>query len=268
MSEATTEHTDSQVGTTRRPPVLAYYAYCEVLKLLRIPAFALPTFLFPILFFSMFGLPYVDESLGGINAGRYVMASYGTYAVMAVALFSFGASVAAERGLGWNRLLRATPLSPLTYFTAKIFMAVTFGVAVLAAFFAFGVFVGGVSLGAGMWAELTGLLILGMFPFVALGLFLGYVAGPNSAAIIANFIFLPLAFGSGLFLPLEMLPQVVQDIAPYLPSYHAAQLGWTTLGAGDGGSMLSHGLWIAGYTLLFLGMAVISYRRDEGRSFG
>ncbi len=269
MSETTTEQTARTENSTRwRVPALIYYVYCEVLKLLRIPIFAIGTFLFPILFFAMFGLPNVGKQLGGINAGQYVMASYGTYAVMAMALFSFGASIAAERGMRWNMLLRTTPLRPLTYFVAKMMMALVFGVAVLAALFAFGAVVGGISMSIGLWAKLTGLLIFGMIPFVALGLCIGYTAGPNSASVLAQLIFLPLAFASGLFLPLQFLPKVIQNIAPYLPSYHVAWLGWNVLGVRDDKPMMVHVLWIAGYTLVFLIMAVVAYRRDEGKTFG
>ena len=269
MSETTMERTArTETSTRRRVSALAYYVYCEVLKLLRIPMFVIPIFVFPILFFAMFALPYVDQKLGGVNAGQYVMASYGTYAVMSVALFSFGASIAAERGMKWNLLLRATPLSPLTYFLAKISMALILGVAVLAAYFTFGAVIGGVSMGFWTWAELTGLLVFGMTPFVALGLFIGYATGPNSSAAVANLVLFPLAFASGLFLPIQQLPEVIQNIAPYLPSYHAAQLGWSTLGVDDGKPLWVHLLWIAGYTLVFLVIAVIAYHRDEGKTFG
>ena len=37
-----------------------------------------------------------------------------------VAVLSGGARIAAERSVGWNRQLRLTPLTPRTYFRAKI----------------------------------------------------------------------------------------------------------------------------------------------------
>ena len=267
MAETTLEGRKLSVGV-RRPPTLAHQAYLGIVKLLRIPMFSIPTFLFPILFFAMFGLPHVDDTVGNINAGRYTMASYGTYAAMATALFSFGVTIATERGLGWNRLLRTTALSPLYYFASKVLTALVFGFAVLVALFAFGAVVGGIEMPLGMWAGLLGMLVAGMLPFVGLGLLLGYVSGPNSAAAVANLIFLPLAFGSGLFLPLELLPGVVQDIAPYLPSYHVAQLGWQLMGFDEGSSLAVHAVWGAGYTLVFLALALVAYRRDEGKTFG
>ena len=105
-----------------------------------------------------------------------------------------------------------------------------------------------------------------MIPFVALGLFIGYLAGPNSAPAVANLIFLPLAFASGLFLPLDFLPDLVKKIAPYLPAYHSGQLGWGALGAGDGKGLGYHLVWIVGYTAVFL--ALVAYWRDEGKKYG
>jgi ABC-2 type transport system permease protein len=255
--------------TSSRPAsVLVYYIYCEVMKLIRIPAFSVPTLLFPTIFFTFFALPNIGTQLGGIDAGPYMMASYGTYAMMSVALFSFGVSIAAERGLGWNKLLRTMPLNPLVYFMAKTGMALIFGLLTLLPLFALAAFVGGVRLDLLAWFRLIGLLMVGMIPFVALGLWLGYFGGPNSAPAIANLIYLPLSFASGLLMPLEFLPPVVRAIAPFLPSYHVGQLAWTSLGAGDGASLGSHLLWLAGYTVIFLGMALVAYRRDEGKTYG
>jgi ABC-2 type transport system permease protein len=256
-------------ATRSRPgSVLLYLIRCESLKLLRVPMFAIPTFVFPIMFFAMFGLPNLDNTLGGIGAGPYILASYGAYSVMSVALFSFGVAIAAERGLGWNKLLRATPLRPLTTFTSKVAMALIFGAVSLAALFAFGAAVGGVRLPILTWLKLGGLLVIGMVPFVALGLFIGYLAGPNSAAAVANLVFLPLSFASGLFLPLEFLPDIIRRVAPYLPAYHTAELGWGTLGAGDGKGLAVHVHWLAGYTAVFLALALVAYWRDEGKNFG
>lgn len=257
-------------ATGRWSSVLAYQIYCELIRLLRMPAFTIPTFLFPIMFFAFFGLSYAGQEIPGTSTrlGAYLMASYGAYAVMSVALFSFGASIAAERGLGWTRLPRVTPLRSSSLFVAKAVMAVIFGVLVLLALFAFGALAGGVRMPLLTWAKLLALLVGGMLPFVALGLFIGYIAGPTSAAPIANLVFLPLSFASGLFIPLANLPRVARDAAPYLPTYHLGQLGWTLLGAGDGRPLSTHLLWLAGYTILFLALATLAYRRDEGKNYG
>ena len=98
-------------------------------------------------------------------------------------------------------------------------------------------------------------LVLGAIPFCALGLGLGYFAGPNSAPAIVNLIYLPMAFASGLWIPFEMLPPVVKAIAPFLPPYHLGQLALGAIGAGRGAPAWSHVVALAGFTLVGLGLA-------------
>ena len=240
----------------------------EVLQRLRVPGFVITTIIFPTMFFAFFGLPNVRRAVEGVNIGAYMVASYGAYAVMSVALIAFGVSISAERGLGWNKLLRASPMGPLPYFIAKVLMALVLGFCSLALLFAFAAVVGHLREPIAFWASLSGLLVIGMIPFVILGLAIGYLASPTVAAPIANLISLPLSFASGLFVPIRMLPVGVQSVAPFLPSYHVGQLGWTLLGAGDGAGYAAHIAWIAAYAGIFLVVALVAYRRDEGRTFG
>src|SRR4051794_15329612 len=200
---------DATAAGGRPGGVLVYLVRCELVKLLRVPIFVISTLVFPLMFFAFFGLPNINEEISGVKLGAYILASYGAYSVISVALFSFGASIAAERGLGWNKLLRVTPLQPRALFAAKAIMAMIFGLAVLSCLFTFGALVG-VRMPLQHWFGLIGLLLVGMIPFVALGLWIGYIAGPNSAAAVANVIFLPLSFASGLFLPLDFLPGIIQ----------------------------------------------------------
>jgi ABC-2 type transport system permease protein len=251
---------------TRFPLVTLVKA--EVVQRLRVPGFVISTIIFPMMFFAFFWLPNLGQHVGGVDVGAYMMASYGAYAVMSVALISFGVSISAERGLGWNKLLRASPMDPLAYFSAKVLMAMVLGFLALVLLFSFAVVYGHVSLPIVFWMKISGLLLVGMIPFVALGLAIGYFASPTAAAPIANLISLPLSFGSGLFVPLQFLPLPVRHVAPYLPSYHVAELGWTLLGAGDGAGYARHLLWVGGYAVAFMGLAIVAYRRDEGRTFG
>jgi ABC-2 type transport system permease protein len=101
-----------------------------------------------------------------------------------------------------------------------------------------------------------------------MGLAFGYLVGPNSASAVLNLVYLPMAFASGLWIPLSQLPEVVQAIAPFMPPYHLAQLALGILGAADRGSPLLHLAALAAFTVGFLAIAGWGYRRDEGRSYG
>jgi ABC-2 type transport system permease protein len=247
-------------------PMLAAQAKSEFLMLVRVPAFTIPTIVFPIMFFALFGLPNVHEGFGGTTVGKYMLASFGAYAVISVALFSFGVTVAAERARKMTALMRSSPLRPLAYLGGKTIATLAFALVTLIALFAFGAGVGGVRLETGQWLAMFGVLLLGVFPFIALGFSVGYLAGGNSAVAILNLINLPMAFGSGLFLPLPMLPHLVQQIAPYLPAYHYGQLAWNVIAAGSE-STLTAIVWLLGYSVAFLLLALRAYGREQSKEF-
>ncbi len=92
----------------------------EFWKLWRVPAFSIPTILFPVLFFVLFGIPNARQTTNnGISVAQIILASLTAYGLMNIALFSFGVGVANERGQGWMKLVRATPMPAWVYFAAK-----------------------------------------------------------------------------------------------------------------------------------------------------
>jgi len=127
--------------------------------------------------------------------------------------------------------------------------------------------VGGVRQPPGVWLSVALRLLGGSLPFIALGFLIGYRYGSNAAPAVANLVYLPLSFASGLFMPLDQLPGFVRAIAPWLPTYHYAQLAWNALGAPTERMGISV-LWLAGYTAIFLTLALRAYRREEDRKFG
>lgn len=240
----------------------------EFLKLLRLPMYSVATLAFPLMFFVLFGSFYGDLEAQGVQVSRYMVATFGAAGVLSAALFSFGVGVASERGQGWMRLKRVSPMPPIAYFLAKIGMALLFGAMVVVIITVAGMTLQGVRIAPLDWLSLLGILLLGAFPFGALGLALGYLFGPNSAPVVLNLLYMPMAFASGLWMPITILPPVVQNIAPYLPTYHYAQLALGTVGATPLGNATQHALILAAFTAVFLVIAVIAYKRDEGKTYG
>lgn len=267
----TTSTTLSRGRTYQRLRIYALEAKVELLKSWRVPAYSLATLAFPLMFYLIFGVSFGrGEAPPGapVNAATYLLATYGAFGIIGAALFGFGVSVAVERGQGWMRLKRASPMPPEAYFVAKIMMALFFSALVAVALLLVGWTLGGVTLPLANWLSLLGVLLVGVFPFCAMGLAFGYLLGPNSAPVALNLIYLPMAFASGLWLPIFMLPELVQRVAVYLPPYHYAQLALKTIGADEGTAAWVHLLWLAGFTAAFLWLAVISYRRDQGKTYG
>jgi ABC-2 type transport system permease protein len=90
--------------------------------------------------------------------------------------------------------------------------------------------VAGVRLYTSQWLQLAGVLLVGTIPFCLMGLTLGLTLSAKSAPATINLIYLPLAFLGGLWLPIQMLPGALQQLAFMLPSYHLGQLGYAVIG--------------------------------------
>jgi hypothetical protein len=59
----------------------------------------------------------------------------------------------------------------------------------------------------------------------------------------------------------------LQNIAPYLPLYRLTQLAWNAVGAQTGS--INEALWLLLlYGVVFFGLAIFAYRREEQRTFG
>ena len=255
---------------TRRSLLRIYRveAWQEFLKLVRVPIFAVTTIALPLMFYVIFGITFAGEQARGVGITTYMLVTYGAFGVIGAALFGFGVSVAVERGQGWMRLKRVAPMPPLAYFVAKVRDEPGRGHHHRARHVALGALVGGVRLELGQTVAVGLALVAGAVPFSAMGLAFGYLVGPNSAPAVLNLVWLPMAFASGLWVPISQLPDVVQTLAVALPPYHFVQLALGTIGASEGGSPVLHGAALLAFTSLFLAVAAWGFRRDEGRTYG
>ena len=217
----------------------------EFLRVLRTPSFAVPTLLFPPMFYLLFGLIL---NRGSANAAHYLFATYSVFGVMAPGLFGFGVAMAIERERGWLALKRLAPMPPGAYLLAKMAMAAVFALLIYVVLALMAHFLGGVRLDASQWLLLGLIAALGVLPFCALGLLIGSRVSASAAPAIVNFIYLPMAFLSGLWMPLSLLPPVFAQIAPLWPPYHLSQLALATIALGDGSAVLPHVICTLAFT--------------------
>jgi ABC-2 type transport system permease protein len=260
----------STITAGRAPvgPMLVRQTWAEFLKLWRIPAFSITSLFLPVIFYAFIGIGQSSQVISpGVTFGAYFLASMAVYSVANVMIFSFGISVASERGMKMDLLMRATPMPAWVYLLSKCIVALVFAAMTLVVLFPFAYIAGGVRLDAAVWATLAFRVLLGSIPFIALGFAIGYLSGPNSAVAVINLIYLPTAFASGLFFPKQLLPSFIQSISPYLPLHFFGQLGWDAVGARTDESVTTDWLYLAGYGVLFFAIALWAYRREESRKF-
>lgn len=242
----------------------------EFLKNLRLRAYSASVISFPLMFYILFGLVLNSKNapVGGTTITAYLMATYGTFGVMGASLFGTASALAAERGLGWLQVKRASPMPPFAYFAGKVVMSMIFSAVVVTLLMLLGITFGGVHISIASAAKLLATLVAGSLPFAAMGLAIGYFAGPNSAPSTINLIYLPLSFCSGLWVPYMFLPKFIQNVAQVLPSYHLSQLALGVFNAGQHESPATHWEVLIAFTFICLGVARIGFQRDQGKLYG
>jgi ABC-2 type transport system permease protein len=271
MSTATIALTNRQIERSPRHLATIYLkeAKYEFFKNLRLRVYTASVLSFPIMFYVLFGLVLnSNEHIGATSVPTYLIATYGTFGVMGASLFGTAAGLASDRGLGWLQVKRASPMPPFAYFTAKIITSMIFSTVIVLALFLLGFFFGGVRMPVAEFARLLATLVVGSLPFSAMGLALGYFAGPNSAPAMINLIYLPMSFCSGLWVPFMFLPKVVQKIALAMPPYHLSQLALRVVGAGSQQSNAAHWEALLAFIMICLGVARIGFQRDQEKMYG
>jgi ABC-2 type transport system permease protein len=272
MSAITTALTATRMGRTPSQTATIYFkeAKYEFLKNLRLRAYSASVIGFPLMFYVLFGLVLNSKNtpIGGTTITAYLVATYATFGVMGASLFGTASGLASDRGLGWLQVKRASPMPPFAYFAAKIIMSMIFSTAVVCLLLLLGIVFGDVPITALDAAKLLATLIAGSLPFAAMGLAIGYFAGPNSAPSVINLIYLPLSFCSGLWVPYMFLPKFVRQVAHVLPSYHLSQLALGVFHAGQQESAATHWEVLFAFTLICLGVARLGFHRDQDKMYG
>jgi ABC-2 type transport system permease protein len=237
----------------------------EIIRSLRTRAFSLSAIGFPVMFYCLFGLIMNrNETMSaGVSVAKYLLGGYSVFGALGAAIFGIGIGVAMDRSAGWLELKQASPMPPLAYVLSKCVMAVVFALIIVSILTVLGITLGHVSITPSEFAHIALFAAVGAVPFSCLGLAMAFLVPPGSAGGIANLIYLPMSFLSGLWVPIRFLPHILQTIAPIFPTYHLAQLMYAALGAPTIGSAFSHWISLLGFTLLMLGVTWLAFRRLE-----
>lgn len=256
-------HRSFQASSRRLARALVFETLAEWRNLARMPAFSVPTLLFPVGFYTMFAivLPFATTP----EAAATLLVNFTIFGVFGPGLFAFGVGLASDRDQGWLRLKQTAPLPVLIMMLARTLGAMVFALAVVVALFTVAATLGGVRLERSAWALLALVGVLAVIPASALGLAFGAWLNARAAMAIVNIAYLGSAVVSGLWFPLQMMPGAVQSTAPIMPPYHLAALGRQAAGL-EAASLAYPLLWLVCVTILAVGLAMPGLRRPEGKS--
>ncbi|MEA2126186.1 MAG: type transport system permease protein [Solirubrobacteraceae bacterium] len=238
------------------------YVRSEVLRTFRNRRAFIFSIVFPLILFWVIAAPQKDDDIGQglhISVALYYMVTMAAYGSM-IATMSAGARIASERESGWTRQLRISPLPVFAYFRTKVVVAYLTALTAMVLLYISG-YVIGVRLDAGRWLEMTGLILLGLVPFAAAGIWLGHILTSDSMGPVIGGGAGLLALVGGFWFPIA--DGFVHDVGQFLPSWWLVQASHVSLG-GDAWPAKGWAIIVAWTVVLTLG-AARAYRRDSGR---
>ena len=238
----------------------ATYLRMEITRLVRNKRVVIFSMLMPALLLLIIGGVSVGDDP---DAKRYVTVSMALFGAMTAALTS-GSTIAVERGLGWNRTLRLTPLSPGGYVVNKVIVALLVVVPPVLVTFLVGALGLHVRLTPAEWVLCFAGAWLSALPFAALGVLIGYLAKPDSVQQVTALLNLTLAAFGGLWVPVSLMPHFMQQIAKLTPSYWTGEVAHSPL---DHGHVdLQAILVLGGWTVALALVALRRFRVDTARA--
>jgi ABC-2 type transport system permease protein len=233
------------------------YLRMEIIRVIRNRRLLIFSMLMPGILLLIFGGLNKNQNVSGVDVAAYIMVSMGLFGSMSAAIGS-GGSIAVERGLGWNRQLRLTPLRPGQYVLTKVFLSLLMAVPPLVLTYLIGAIALHVRLAPAVWAQIFLGSWLSALPFAALGVAVGYLAKPDSVQQVSGLIYMLLAAFGGLWVPVEVMPHLMRMIANYTPAYWAGQVARGPLFHGElnGRAVLVLMAWA-------VGLAIVAFRRFQ-----
>ena len=213
-------------------------AWYDLISVWRTPGFVIPALAFPVVFYLFFGVMF--SPAGSMSHAAYMLVTYSCFGIMGPAMFNFAMNIASDRAQGWLTLKRLSPMPVSAYLLAKMATSLVFAMLIIVLLFSVAAMFGNVRLEQSQWLGLALLLLVGTVPFALIGLLLGLTLSDKAAPGVVNLLYLPMAFLSGLWLPINLLPQFLQQLAWLWPSYHLSQLGLKLLAMDQGNAWQLH----------------------------
>lgn len=130
--------------------------------------------------------------------------------------------------------------------------------------FLIGVFVFGINVSTGIFGLIlaAAVIVSGLVIFISLGLIAAiFTKDEESANLIANIIFFPMIFLSGVFFPISLMPSYLQTVADVLPlTYFNKLLDKILIFNSTSGVFTELGIMLAAAALLFIGSSLLAGR--------
>ena len=240
------------------------HAKYTLLETSRVPIAIIGGLVFPALSLLFFVVPQRSVADDPVFATQAVI-SLSVFAIMANSLFGFGLNIAEAREKPWDPYLRTLPAPGIARVLAQVFSTGTLGLVSILPVIVIGALFTEATVEP--WRVVAGVAALAVaaLPFMFIGISIGYAMASKAAIAVVQVVMFGLAFGGGLFLPPFLFADWLDTLSRFLPSRHAREF---VIWAVQGGE-LEPWVWIGivTWTALSLSLALVLFRRDEGRRY-
>ena len=165
----------------------------------------------------MFNLMIEDVKARSQNYLDFLLPGLIAITLMQLSIAGSGFNIVEFRRKGILKRLFVTPIEPKDFITSIVMARMTIVLVQLSVLIAYALFVLNVKI-VGSLAGFYLIIIVGTFIFLCLGFCLGSIAKTQQAVMaIGNIVIFPQIFLSGVFYPIESMPEFIQPIAYVLP---------------------------------------------------
>ena len=242
----------------------AVHSRYNLLETIRTPIALIGTLVFPPLALLFFVVPQQAVAQDPLLATQAV-ASMCVFSVMSGGLFSFGITIAQERERPWDPYLRTLPAPGIARILGHVFSTGLLGLVSLIPLVIIGALLTAAEVTLPRFALGLVAIAVTSLPFMLIGICVGYAFPTKAAIAVVQVLFFGLAFGGGMFLPPQIFPDWLNVVSQFLPSRQARDIVIWAVQGGDLSPLSVVG--IVAWAVLLLGLALLLFRRDEGRRF-
>ena len=171
---------------------------------------------------ALFSLKVEDVQARAQNYLAFVVPGLLAMSLMSISIAGSGFNIVEYRRKGILKRLFVTPIKPKHFIGGLVISRAIICVVQLSIVLAIGVFLLKLSI-AGNIASLLAIILLGTAVFLSIGFCLGSIAKTQETIqAIGNLVTFPQMLLSGIFYPIDALPQIVQPAAKLLPLSYVA----------------------------------------------
>lgn len=223
---------------------------------LRNKAFFFFDMLLPIIFYLLYtkilttGIP--TKALAAWNEDYLI--SMMIYSCMLGGVITTSNTLLDDQTSHFKLFVSLKPISKFQYYSSMALVFIVLNLISSILICLVGIFVNHVNLSMHLLITLIGINTLGTIPLILIGALIALVKKPNTVNLLNNLVVFPLAIISGLWWPIQVMPNWLQKIGKTTPTYQLSNLEQTLLHKGfiNWYAIINISIWLVVIALLFL----------------